>query len=356
MGGLSTWFGWNASTQKTELPEIFPFNFKQDEFVRTDVFNIYSKILTDVVERIHGLSEDQTALMWDNCLASESNQGLISQLARAMSDKKELFLVYDKALKLLRIANESEKQKIKIDYEKAGESSIGVFVSFKNYTRSDMVKLYSSLEYCTVAALSKSMNLSKAIQIKINDLRASVALNDSEGPKAQAKEIAEGLANGKDVMLDAKDFIETSKPDLTAVKESIEFLNQKRSFYLGMPESYINGEQTGGIGSSGENDTKAVERGLKNYYFSIMKPVLEAIFKASISYKSQDFRQIDQALNALKTFELVGEDMVSHENKKKIIEKLLDLDEKDNKTKIAAAPKVPELAPAPTKIPQKVEA
>jgi hypothetical protein len=341
---LTTWFGWRTSIASEEIPDIFPLAFKKEDFIKIDTVNIYSKILTDVVERVHGMSDDIQSLLWDNCVKSESGDGLITLLSNAMSDKQDLFLVFNKALKVLRKATGPEEAQIKKDYEKSGDSSIGVFISFKNYTRSDMVKLYSGLEYCTVSALNKSSNLSKAIQIKISDLRSSVSLGDSAGAKAQASAIAKALSEGKDVMCDAKDIIETAKPDLTSVKEAILFLNQKRSLYLGLPESYINGEQTAGLGATGEGDTKAVERGLKNYYFSIIKPVVEKIFGTSLTYKSQDFRQVASALEALKTFELTGEELLNIENKKKIIEGMLDIDEADNKT-VAPAKPDPKLDP-----------
>lgn len=326
MSSLTTWFGWKADTAEQSLPEIFPISITQNEFVKTDVINIFSKILTDVVERTHGLPDDLQSLLWDNCVKSQSSDGLITTLAKAMSDKKDLFLVYEKPLNVLRKATVNEETRIRKDYETQGESAIGYYISFKNYVRADMVKLYSGLEYCTVSALNKSMNLSKAIQFKMSDLRASTSLTDKAEVKEQAQLIAQGLGDGKDVLLDAKDMIETSKPDLTSVKESIMFLNQKRAFYLGMPESYINGEQTGGLGTTGENDTKAIERGLKNYYFSILKPVLESVFQVKVRYKSQDFRQITQGLEALKTFELIGEDLISVENKTAIINQLFDFD------------------------------
>jgi hypothetical protein len=300
---------------------------KQDAFVNIDVINIYSKILTDVIERTHGVPKEKEKLLWDNCIKSESSDGLITLLAKAMADKADLYIVYEPAIELIRLANEQEKAQIKADYESNNESSVGVYISFKNYVRSDMVKLYSSLEYCTVGALSKAMNLAKALQIKINDLRASVSLTDSETAKAQGSSIGRSLANGKDIILDAKDMIETSKPDLTAVKESILFLNQKRAFYLGMPEAYINGIQTGGLGTTGENDTKAIERGLKIYFMTIIKPTLEVLLDIEPEYKSQDFRQITQALEAVKTFSLVDEEFISVENKTMIINKLLDLPE-----------------------------
>lgn len=350
--GLGNFFGWGSSeTTANELPVIFPLEFKKDLFIEIDVVNIYQKILTDVLERTHGLNEEQIETLWDNCVQSESNHGLITLLAKAMTFRKHLFLVYDKALNVLRVATTVEAEQIRQDYAKAGKSAVGVFISFTHYLKSDLVRLYSALEYCTIASLNKSMNLSAAIQLKMNDLRQSTGLNDMAIVKAQALEVARSLARGGDALIDAKDVIENAVPDLTAITASIEYLNEKRAFYLGMPASYLCGEQTGGIGSTGEADTKAVERGLKNYYYSIIKPVLEAVFEAKISYKSQDFRQIDQAMNALKTFALVDEEIISIENKTRIINKLLDLPEDEKGTGPDPEPQV--IVQPPVKTPGK---
>jgi hypothetical protein len=328
MSSISEFFGWARPCESEEIPEIFPVSINQVDFVKADVVTIYTKILTDVLERTHGLTDDQVALMWDNCVKSSLADGLVTMLAKAMSDKQDLFLVYDKAVKVLRVATSDERQKIEEDYKKQASSSTGIFISFKNYARSDMVKLYIGLEYCTIAALHKSMNLSKATQLKMSDLRSSVSSIDSSDVKAQAQRIAEALAAGRDVLMDAKDSIVNSVPDLTAVKASIEFLLQKLAFYLGMPSAYLSGEQTGGLGTTGEGDQKAIERGLKGYYFSVLKPVLEALFPGTqVSYKTQDFRQIKEAMDVVKTFALVDDTMISAENKRKILNGLLDLPE-----------------------------
>lgn len=349
MSNLSSFFGWGnlnqGSQDQSEMPSIFPLNISKDLFVRTDIINIYSKILTDVSERIHGLSDDQIQMLWDNCLKSEAGDGLITLLAKAMVDKADLFLVYEKALGLIRKAIGIEQQQIKADYLKLGSSTQGVYISFKNYSRSDMINLYAALEYSTVAGLNKSLNISSGIQFKMNDLRSSTGLNDSADIKKQALALVTALGDGKDVYLDAKDSIETSSPDVSSVQESIKFINQKRSFYLGLPESYINGEQTGGIGSTGENDTRAIERGLKSYYFSIMKPALEALFGGKYSYKSQDFRQILGSMEVIKTFSLVDEEFVSRENKTMIINRLLDLPDKAKGDAVTAPIVTPPPAP-----------
>lgn len=339
---LSTLFGFATGTASEELPEIFPLTFKKDEFIKTDVVNIYSKILTDVVERTSGLDDDEKQLLWDSCVMSSSTDGLLTMLAKAMTDKRELFLVYeDGGIGVIREATQEEVTQIKAEYKSSTKSTIGVYVSFKNYLRSDMLKLYSGLEYCTVGSLHKQMNLSKAIQFKMKNMRSTVGAADSAKAITQAQNIAKGLGLGKDVVMDGDDTIDTGKTDLAPTKEAMTYLNERRSFYLGLPASYIMGEQTGGIGSTGEGDTKAVERGLKNYYFSIIKPVLEALFEVSLNYKSQDFRQIAQANETMKTFDLVGEEYISKENKKKIIEGLLDIDPDDNKTEFQKEPTTP---------------
>ncbi len=340
-----SWLSFGGSAASTELPDIFPMSIAAPEFIKVDTVNTYLKILTDVLERTHGIAEKNSPLLWDNCLKSESSDGLVTRLAKAMATKEDLFLVYNKAVGVIRPATHDERTKIEADYKTKGSSTVGVFISFKNYERTDLVRLYASLEYCTIAALNKSMNLSKAVQYKMSDLRASTGLNDAAEVKAQALAIATALSLGKDVLTDAKDLIHTHAPDLVAVKESLEFMAQKRSYYLGMPASYITGEAPKGLGDSGDGDAKAVERGLKNYFFSIVRPVLEAIFGGKYKFKSQDYQGITSALEALKTFELTSETIISADNKNKIINKLFDLEETDKGD--PGAEKEPEAAPAP---------
>lgn len=327
---MSNWFGWgsnNGGTPQDELPLIFPLSLKQDSFIEIDVINIFQKILTDVIERCQGIKEEHQDLFYDNCMASEAAHGLISLLARAMAYKRNLYLVYTPALNVLRQATPEEQEQIIVDYKKSGKSATGVFISFEHYLKADLVRLYSALEYITIASLHKSMNLSVAIQMKMSDLRQSTGLIDSASVKAQAVTIAKALGNGRDVLIDAKDVIENAVPDLTAIKNTIDYLSEKRAFYLGLPKSYLCGEMTEGIGTTGESDTKATERGLKNYYQSIIRPVLKMLFEVECSYKSQDFRNIDSAVKALQTFAVTDEEILSLENKTLIINKLLDLPE-----------------------------
>lgn len=325
-----------GSSTDNELPNIFPMPILEKDFVAIDVKNIYNKILTDVMERTHGIPKEIQPLLWDNCLANEIKDGLVTMLAKAMANKQDLFIVYFASLKLIRLAKDTEIVEIKEGYKKNGEpvkvedGGTGIFVSFRNYDRTDMVKFYSALEYCALTGLWKQSNASKSLQIKIDQLRASVSLADSSMAKAQAKKIADGMKNGNDVLTDAKDIIDTLKPDLTATDSTMKFIAQKRSFYLGMPASYWTGEQDAGVGDTGKGDTKLTERGLKNYYFSIAKPVLEALFSiAKLTFKSEDNEGLSTALETLKTMDITSDEYLSKDNKTLIVNKSFGLDENE---------------------------
>lgn len=344
MGGLFSFLG--ADAAPTELPSIYPMPIRDTDFVNIDVQNIYSRILTDVLERTDGVEDKFQNLLWDNCLGSESQDGLVSFLAKAMVNKADLFLVYDKAVNVVRLATSEEQRIMRADYVKKNESKLGVYITFKNLKKTDMLRFYSALEYCTVGGLYKSMNLSTAIQVKISELRSSVSLSDSSKAKAQALAIANGLKLGKDVLTDAKDIIENAKPDLTSTDSALKLIANKQSFYLGLPISWITGETQKGLGDSGKADSQAIDRGLKPYYFSIIKPVLDTLFNIKTTYISEDFDGVAVANETLKTFELTSNELISHENKLKIINKIYGLPDDSE----GDEPELPEL-PAPGNIP-----
>jgi hypothetical protein len=321
-------FDWiSGSSSKAELPELYSMPIGYNDFVTIDVRTIYNRILTDVFERTEGVPEQAKPLLWDNCLASNKQDGLVSMLSKAMASKSELFLVYRPELKVIRVATQEETSLIKADYAAKGESSTGIYITFKNFEITDMVRFYSGLEYCAVAGLWKQGNLSTAIQLKISDLRSSVSLVDKAVAEGQAKAIADGLAAGKSVAMDGKDEIVTQAPDLTATKAAIEFITQKRSSYLGLPASYFTGDLATGLADSGKADRDAVDRGLKAWFFSIGKPVADGIFGVNAMYKSQDNEGAGVALEMLKTFDLTSNDFISAENKLKQVNKAFGLPE-----------------------------
>jgi hypothetical protein len=323
--GLSDFLGFgSAITNPTiELPDIFPFDYRLDEFVKIDVESIYKKILTDVVERTSGITDENEKALWDNFLESEASKGLISLLAEAMFKNGDLFLTYKQGV--LRVADHEEVEKIKQEYA-SGTPTTGFYFNFKFFKVNTMIKMYSTNDYYALSALHKKNCISKAIQLKIANLRQSIAEGDATPILAQARAIAQGLKEGKDVALDGGDKIETGSPEMESTKQAIEFNDAKKAFYLGLPLSYVTGEQTAGMNATGEVDARAVERGLKNYYRSILKPAVETIFNIKTTFKSDDFRLLTQAFEALKTFELADLDNVyfDSDEKRDIVRKLFN--------------------------------
>lgn len=327
---LSSLFSFGSITEKAtvvDIPVLFPLSVNEKVFIETEIRAIYHKILTDVAERTQGLEAGQESKLWDNCLESESSDGLITMLTKAMFEKGDLFLVLDKASDVLRRATGEEQQIIRADYKKKAASATGTYISFKNFQRTDMLKLYAALDYCTIGALNKTMNIAKSVQIKVKDLRSNVSLADASVAIEQVQAIADALKAGRDTYMDQGDELVTADPKIDPTKASMELLNQKKAFYLGLPASYITGELNSGLGDSGQADARAVDRGLKIYFVSIFKPVCKALFNKEVSFKSEDFAQLSTNLEALKTFELVSDELISKENKLDVINKLFGFPE-----------------------------
>lgn len=312
-------------TSDLELPEIYKLPVACGIFTDDDILATFAKILTDTLERTYGLKDKYVPLLWDNCVQSESPTGLVTLLSQAMAKREKLFLKYIPSVNVLRKATFDEQRGIEEDYRTQGKSKNGVFLSFKNYRPAEMLRIYSTLEYAVLSSLHKTLNLSTAIQFKMSKLRDTVSLADSAVPIAQAKEMARALSIGRDILLDGDDEIVTAAPDTASAEKAITFLDAKRAFILGLPLSYISGLQTTGIGTTGEADTKAVERGLKLYFFSIIQPTLLALFDEKVEFKTQDFRQMSSATELLKIFDLASDEYLSKEGKRQILRRAFEL-------------------------------
>lgn len=333
MFDFSKLFGSSQSTA-SGIPALYNFGTSLETFIQSDITNSYKRILIDVVEKSSGMPADADHIWWDSYVQSDSGSGLLTLLSEAMYKKTELFIVYSKTTKVIRVATNEEQTKIREEYKKSASSKMGVYVSFKNYTRTDMLKIYSTLEYCLLCSLNKILNLAKAVQLKISGLRGNVSLSDSSIATEQGKKIADALARGDEIMIDKEDEVTTATVDTAPTEKGISFLEKKKSFILGLPTSYVSGEQTPGIGSTGEADMRAVEKGLKQYFHSIIKPVIRDLLGVELHFRSDDFRYIGTSLELVKTFDLISSELLSSSTKREIIAKTFNIDAKEEEKKI----------------------
>lgn len=331
-------FPTGVKTTEFSLGEIFPLSLiPQNDFVRQDILSTLKKILRDTLAKTHGLSDEQMNAMNDSCVQTEAPKGLITLLAEAMAEQQEVFIVYRKGV--VRLATNEERAQILADYKKSASSSVGIYVSFKNYDAAQRLKLYSALEYLATCSIYAKSNLSKAVQVKISNLRSSVSLTDAEVAKGQASEIAKALKAGQAVLLDSADAIEVPTVDTAATEKALDFINGKRAEILGMPVVWLEGETTNGMNASGEADERAVERGLRFYFDWIMAPVCKALFSAAVTFKTQDFRLVESALNALRTFDLTSDSLLSNKAKVDIVARMFGLNAEELQAEIDAEAK-----------------
>lgn len=343
-GGL---FGFAKNTEQSNcgVTPAFIFTLAESDFIKADLELTYAKILTDTFERVHGLPQDVKPVLWDSCVQSEASRGLVSLLASAMCDSRDLFLVYSAPLKVIREATSAEAALIRADYAKQAKSDKGIFISFKKFHITPMLKIYSALEHACLASLYKTTNLSKAIQYKVKNMRASISLADSAPAIEQAKSIAKALGDGQDIMVDGEDSIETASPNIDPTKNAIGFLQSKRAYILNAPLAYVTGEQAMGIGTTGEADMRAIERCLKGFFNTIVAPLCLAIFSVTVEFRSEDFRDVQSGLEVLKTFDLVTDEYISKETKQETVARFFDLDVDAERKRIEAEEKA---APKPT--------
>ncbi len=350
-GGL---FGGTKNTESSDcgIPPAFVFQIAESDSIKADLELTYSKILTDTFERVHGLPDELQPLLWDSCVQTEAARGLVSLLACAMTEATDLFLVYKKDVKVIRVATSAEAADIRADYEKFAKSDKGFFISFKRFHITPMLKIYSALEHAQLASLYKTTNLSKAVQYKMSKMRASVSLADSAPAISQVKDMARALERGNDIAMDSEDKIETAQPNLEATKNAIAFLQAKRAYILNAPLAYVTGEQATGIGTTGEADMRAVERCLMSFFNTIAYPVCVALFDKKIEFRSEDFSDIESGLEALKTFDITSDENLSRETKQEIVARFFDIDVEKEKARIEAEAKAnpkptPPATPAP---------
>jgi hypothetical protein len=81
-----------------------------------------------------------------------------------------------------------------------------------------------------------------------------------------------------------------------------------------------------GLGDSGDADARAIERGLEPYFWESIQPAFKLLFGVSLKFRSENFQMIAQALEALKTFDLVSDSLISQQNKLMVISKMLGVE------------------------------
>ncbi|MDR3112767.1 MAG: hypothetical protein LBU09_00140 [Endomicrobium sp.] len=313
---------WQSTEHKFSFDNPFAFSEKmtEDVFVDYCIENIYKKILTDCFAKAGGIRPEIKKFYWDSVVKSyaksNTGTGIITKISKAMAKKSELFWIYKS--EVLRDADAAEAQAIQNAFNEGKEYKDGFWFSLKEYTLTDILKVLYSFQYVILSATYTGINVSKAIQVKIKDLRNLVADSEKISAIKQAAEIVAGMKDGKGVILDVLDMIETAKIDMQPTEIAIKFINGMIAFYLNAPMSYINGILTQGISTTGESDSIAVERCLEGFFNSIFKPITDEIFELDIVFISDNWRLLLAGCDVVKTLEMTSDDNLPPEVKQNV--------------------------------------
>ncbi len=272
--------------------------FSRDHFEKIKTENLYKKILQRCYSRSEGAKDaEKIQSLFDSSEKSGSPRGLISLLAKAMTDKAEIAIIYEAGV--VRLATSIEKEQIKKDYEDKAKSSLGILISFKDYCLTDLVKGYMSMIYDILSSMNTQVGLAKALQIKVAMLRSTVSVNGKDEPIAQAKAINEALTKGQSVLMDEKDKAEVLKLDSASVEAAFKFVCSLLASDLGVSLSFVTGELTTGMSVTGEADSNADEYGFQDYFNSIFKPSSDKLYGWSLVFISDDWRYTGTMLDKL---------------------------------------------------------
>ena len=301
---------------------IAPFCVEMDikDFVDFKVITLYAKILRRCYAKSSGLSDEQAANLWDSVDLGDAQHGIINKVSFAMAKKKELILFKDGGI--VREAEQAEADQIKKDYEERGRSEKGVYLNFKKYAMTDVLRLYMAFVFEIIRGAWVNVNLTKALQLKIADARKTIAASDAADPMQVASNVVSALKDGKSVFLDAGDEVKTTDLQTQAIKDALSLVYGLLAGELGVSTSFICGELTSGMAVTGEADVNANEDGIKDFFNSVFKPIMDKLFGVSLKFKSDNWRRIKEFAQIIPFVET--SEYIDEEKKRELLERLFE--------------------------------
>ena len=174
--------------------------------------------------------------------------------------------------------------------------------------------------YWIIRATNTNVKISNSVLVKIAKLRELVAKEDAEDVIKQAKEINDAIKKGNSIIADKDDTMERLEINSQATKDALDVAFSLVSGLIKMPLSFVNGELTTGLTQTGDSDNLAIERGLKNYYYTILKPCTEKLFETKTRFSSDNTAKLKTLIGILPQLELST--LLTDEEKRAIIEDL----------------------------------
>jgi hypothetical protein len=309
-------FGFLSQAQSTEwsfaLGIIFSMDITKEKFVEAYTKDLYKKILVDCANKTVSLDEKIEKVLFDNVLASENQKGLISYIADGLYDCSKITLFY------------YPKQDIISNTELANDvKNKGVQLDFSNNYKNKVLKVYIGMIFDILSNFSTALNISKSLNYKIQDLRTLIDKDTIKDVENQSRKIIEAIKKGESVAIDKGDEVVLSSFDIAPAKQAIEEINKLIAGVMGLPISYINGELSTVIASSSNNESVAINRGIKNYWTSIFAPCVSQIFGKNISFQKDILTTLTNSIQVLQFLEMT--ELIDEKQKKILVNDILEI-------------------------------
>lgn len=314
---------WRTRDVLTDLPAPYSLTVEKAAFLNFKVKWLYEKILKRCYALSSGLDDDKARSLFDSVELGDATVGLIGLVAQALTDKTELILVNDAGI--VRVAEFNEAEEIKKDYAARGRSEKGVYLNFAKYTLTDILKCYMELIFEILKAERVNVGLAQAMQVKINRMRETISTSNADDPMKQAKNIVDALKGGKSVAIDAGDVIQTTDLQTQAVKDALLMVYGMLASDLGVSLSFVCGELTSGLSVSGEANANFDESGIRDFFITVFKPIVEKLFGVSLRFKTDNWRKVREYAQILPYIESSA--LLSDEQKAQLAVELMGVGE-----------------------------
>lgn len=314
---------WRTRDVLTDLPAPYRLTVDEAAFLNFKVKWLYEKILKRCYALSSGLDDDKARALFDSVELGDATVGMIGLVARALTDKTELILVNDAGI--VRVAEFDEAEEIKKDYAARGRSEKGVYLNFAKYTLTDILKCYMELIFEILKAERVNVGLAQALQVKINRMRETISTSNADDPMKQAKNIVDALKGGKSVAIDAGDVIQTTDLQAQAVKDALLMVYGMLASDLGVSLSFVCGELTSGLSVSGEANANFDESGIRDFFITVFKPIVEKLFGVSLRFKTDNWRKVREYAQILPYIESSA--LLTDEQKEQLAVELMGVGE-----------------------------